>query len=140
MEVFFKDAERWMRQADADIKAAEHIHGGGFFAQSCFLAQQAAAKALRAFLFLNKEDAREAKSVADLLDRAITYDEGFKDFVGKSTSLDLYYKTARFPDALPGGIPSEIITDRDSTIAIRLASDVLKAIEKKRKGLLPDIF
>src|SRR3990170_1321676 len=103
MDPFLKEADRWLRQAEYDLRAAEWNQQGGFYAPSSFLAQQSAAKSLRAFLFFNKEDARETRSVVDLMDRAITYEESFRKFIGSSTSLDIYYKTSRFPDALPGG-------------------------------------
>ena len=138
MEVLLKEADRWLRQAEYDLKVSEWNQQGGFYAPSCFWAQQAAGKSLRAFLFLNKEDAIETRSVADLLDRAMTYAEEFRGFIGSSTSLDIYYKTARFPDALPGGIPGEIISEKDSRDAIKQASDIIAVIESKRKEYLPD--
>ncbi len=140
MEVHLKESERWLRQAEYDLKASEWNLDGGFHAPACFWAQQSAAKALRAFLFIMKEDARETRSVVELLDRAITYEEGFKEFVGSSGRLDLYYKTTRFPDSIPGGIPAEVITERDAREAIKLASDILVITERKRKDNLPDIF
>lgn len=138
MDIFWKEAERWLRQAEYDLKAAEWCQQGGFFAPATFWAQQSAAKALRAFLFLNKEDARETRSVVDLLDRALVYEEGFKSFVSSSRRLDIYYKTSRFPDALPGGVPAEVISDKDAVEAIRQAADILEIIEKRRKGYLPE--
>lgn len=138
MEPFLKEAERWLRQAEYDLKAAEWNQQGGFHAQATFWAQQSAAKSLRSFLFLNKEDARETRSVVDLLDRAITYEEDFRGFVGSSRSLDLYYKTSRFPDAIPGGIPAEIISQKESVEAIRQAADIIAIVEKKRKAYLPE--
>lgn len=138
MELLSKEADRWLRQAVYDLKVSEWNQQGGFFAPSCFWAQQAAAKSLRAFMYLNKEDVRETRSVADLLDRAMTYEEEFRKFVGTSTSLDIYYKTARFPDALPGGIPAEVITAKDSRDAIKQASDIIALVEGKRKNYLPD--
>ena len=138
MEFFSREADRWLRQAEYDLKAADWNQQGGFYAPACFWAQQSAAKALRAFLFLNREDARETRSVMDLLDRAITYEEEFKNFVGTSTSLDIYYKTSRFPDALPGGIPAEVITQKDSRDALKQAADIMAIVEKKRKAYLPE--
>lgn len=138
MEIYYKEADRWLRQAEYDLKAADWNREGGFFAPACFWAQQSAAKALRAFLFLNKEDAVVTRSVADLLDRAITYEEEFKRFVGSSTSLDLYYKSSRFPDALPGGIPAEVISGKDSRDAVRQATDILAVVQKARKDYLPE--
>lgn len=138
MEMLFKEADRWLRQSEYDLRVAEWNQQGGFHSAACFWAQQSAAKSLRAFLFFNSEDARETRSVVDLLDRAITYEEGFKRFVGSSTSLDIYYKTSRFPDALPGGIPAEVITLKDSSDAIRQAADIIAVVEKKRKDYLPE--
>lgn len=138
MEVLSKEADRWLRQAQYDLRAADWNEQGGFYGPACFLAQQAAAKALRAFLFIYKEDARETRSVVDLLDRAITYEEGFRSFVGTSTSIDIYYKTSRFPDALPGGIPAEVMTIKDSKDAIQQATGIIALVEKKRKGYLPE--
>lgn len=138
MELLTKEADRWLRQGEYDFKVAEWNQQGGFFAPACFWAQQAAAKSLRAFLYMNREDARETRSVVDLLDRAITYAEEFRNFVGVSTSLDIYYKTSRFPDALPGGIPAEVISEKDSRDAIKQAGEILAVVERKRKSYLPD--
>ncbi len=138
MEVLSREADRWLRQAEYDLRAAEWNQQGGFHAPACFWAQQSAAKSLRSFLYMNREETHETRSVVDLLDRAITYDEAFKIFVGSSTSLDLYYKTARFPDAIPGGIPAEVITEKDSRDAIRQAADIISVVEKARKAYLPD--
>ncbi len=138
MEILLKETSRWLRQAEYDLKVAQWNQEGGFFAPACFWAQQSAAKALRGFLFLYREDALITRSVADLLDRAMTYDESFKEFVGQTTSLDIYYKTARFPDALPGGIPAEVISEKDSRDAIKQASNIVTMVEKIRKNYLPD--
>ncbi|MFQ5353685.1 MAG: HEPN domain-containing protein [Thermodesulfobacteriota bacterium] len=138
MEILLKEAARWLRQAEYDLKVSEWNQQGGFHAPACFWAQQSAAKALRGFLFLYREDAVITRSVADLLDRAMTYDESFKKFLDGKTSLDIYYKTARFPDALPGGIPAEVISEKDSRDAIKQASNIVAAVEKIRKDYLPD--
>ncbi|MCK5237653.1 MAG: HEPN domain-containing protein [Deltaproteobacteria bacterium] len=138
MEAHIKDADRWLRQSEADIKSSEWCLEGGFFSQSCFLAQQSAAKALRAYLYLKSEDTKETRSVVELLVRAITYDETFKEHVENAGRIDLYYKTARFPDAIPGGIPSEVISDRDAMEAIKVAGDIIKLVEDNRKNYMPD--
>ena len=140
MEIAFREAERWLRQAEYELKAARWVEEGGFYAPACFLAQQSAAKSLRAFLFYKKEDARESRSVADLVDRALTYDERFKPLDESLSRLDIYYKTTRYPDSLPGGIPAEIITARDSKEAISIASELLSIVEDTRKGYMPESF
>ena len=140
METLDKESDRWLRQAEYDQKACDWNVEGGFYAVACFLAQQAAAKALRAFLFLNKEDAHETRSVVELLERAITYDEVLKPFIDGAGRLDLYYKTSRFPDAIPGGIPGDIINERDAREAIKFSGDIVAIVEAARKNNLPDSF
>jgi len=46
-----KEAERWLSQGRNDLEAAKWNAEGKFFAQACFLSQQAAEKALKAYLF-----------------------------------------------------------------------------------------
>ncbi|VAV83919.1 hypothetical protein MNBD_DELTA01-1580 [hydrothermal vent metagenome] len=138
MEILAKESSRWLRQAEYDLKAADWNLEGGFFAPACFLAQQGAAKALRAYLFLKKEDTHETKSVVELLERAVTYEETFKAFIGPSGRLDIHYKTSRFPDSLPGGIPSEVIIERDAREAIVVAGDIITAVEIARKEYMPE--
>lgn len=140
MEGLAKEADRWFRQGENDLRAAEWCEQGGFFAQACFWAQQSAAKMLRSLLFMNKEDARETRSVSELLERCLTYDEDFKTTVAESGRLDIYYKTSRYPDSLPGGIPAELITSRDSREAIKIATDIFKLVEEKRKAYVPEVM
>jgi HEPN domain-containing protein len=138
MEGLAKEADRWFRQAENDLKAAEWSQQGTFHAQACFWAQQSAAKTLRAFLFMNKEDTKETRSVSELLERCLTYDEDFKAMVEHGSRLDIYYKTTRYPDSLPGGIPAELISVRDSKEAIKIASDIFTLVEEKRKAYVPE--
>ena len=42
-----EEARRWLRQAQYDVRAAEWSLQGGFHDTACFLAQQAAEKALK---------------------------------------------------------------------------------------------
>jgi len=127
MEGLAKEADRWFRQAENDLKAAEWNQQGGFYAHACFWAQQSTAKALRAFLFMNKEDAKETRSVSELLERCLTYDEDFKAVVEYGS-----------PDSLPGGIPAELLSSKDSREAIKAASDALALVEEKRKEYVPE--
>ena len=140
MEHNMKEAGRWLRQAEYDLKAADWSQQGKFYAPACFLAQQSSAKSLRAFLFMHNEDGRESRSVAELIDRAITYEERFKALVASCARLDLYYKTSRFPDAIPGSIPAEVIQERDSKESINCASEIISLVEEKMKGFLPEVF
>ena len=54
--------------------------------------------------------------------------------------LDIYYKTSRFPDAIPGSTPAEVIRERDSKESINCASEIILLVEEKMKGFLPEMF
>ncbi len=137
MKGLSREAERWLRQAQYDLKSAEWCLEGGYHFSACFWAQQGASKALRAYLYMEGEDQVEVRSVSELLDRCIVYSEAFKAFSEKGGRLDIYYKTSRFPDSLPGGIPAEIITERDSKEALKLAFDLLRLVEARHKEHIP---
>ena len=42
------EAGRWLQAAEDDLRFARFAANGGFFAQACFFAQQAAEKAVKA--------------------------------------------------------------------------------------------
>ncbi len=53
------EARRWLDQAKSDLNGAEWSLKGGFADIACFLSQQAAEKALQAFLYT--QGAREVR-------------------------------------------------------------------------------
>jgi HEPN domain-containing protein len=48
-----QEAARWLRQAESDLQILDWIRQAGKADTCCFLAQQAAEKALKAFLFFH---------------------------------------------------------------------------------------
>lgn len=46
----------WQRQAENDLQWARHSQKGGFFAQTCFIAQHARKKILKAYWFFKGYD------------------------------------------------------------------------------------
>lgn len=46
-----KEAKKWLRQAEADLKACRDNLKDGNFEWSCFQTQQSAEKALKAYLY-----------------------------------------------------------------------------------------
>ncbi len=140
MKGLYREVERWLRQAQYDLKAAEWCLKGGFHFAACFWSQQGVLKALKAYLYMNREDPVEINSVTELIDRCIIYSEAFKPFAEYAGRLDIYYKTSRYPDSLPGGIPGEVIMERDSKEAIKISFDILKLVEQGHKEHLPEVI
>ncbi|WP_235603323.1 HEPN domain-containing protein [Thermoanaerobacter sp. YS13] len=46
-------------------------------------------------------------------------------------SLDKYYIPTRYPNGLPGGIPSEAFIEEDAISAINKATKIIKFVEEK---------
>ncbi len=101
---------------------------------ACFLAQQSAEKALKAYLFSKGAEEVWGHSVAELCKDAQTFDHTFIELNPRASPLDKYYIPTRYPNALPGGIPSKAFDENDAERAILLAKEVIDFV-KSRGGL-----
>ncbi|WP_226951983.1 HEPN domain-containing protein [Pyrobaculum calidifontis] len=63
----------WLDDAEDDLAAAKELYRAGRFAKACFLAQQAAEKALKALLIKRGGVYERTHSVVTLLERAEAY-------------------------------------------------------------------
>ena len=117
----------WLRQAENDLEWARHSLAGGFFAQTCFIAQQAGEKALKALCFFKGYDVVRTHSLFQIV-RSLGEDGELERC---ARELDLYYVSGRYPDAFPGGAPFEILTAEQarSTLA---AADSIAALVRDR--------
>jgi HEPN domain-containing protein len=131
-----EDSKRWFLQALRDLDDAKFNLSGGRFNVACFLAQQSAEKALKAYLFLKGAEEVWGHSVGELCEDAKNFDEDFKEIESASKSLDKYYIPTRYPNALPGGIPSESFDKGDAEKAISLAEKIINFIKSKTGGEL----
>ncbi len=98
-----KEAQRWLIQAKDDLEAAKWEGKGGFFPQTCFLTQQSAEKALKAYLYLNGEWQAWGHATMTLLELCIEYNSSLVKFRKFCRLLDRYYIPTRYPNGLPGG-------------------------------------
>ena len=86
------DARRWLAQAEEDRKTIEVLRKGARYYMVCFLCQQTAEKALKAYLYAQGEDPVFGHSVAKLCDRCTEYDSTFADLKTKVKNLDQFFK------------------------------------------------
>jgi HEPN domain-containing protein len=119
---------RWKKQAAADMDDARYNLEGGRYNLVCFLAQQAAEKALKAFLYRQGHQVVWGHSVAELIDDASAADPGFKALKLKAAFLDRLYIPTRYPNGLPGGIPSESFTEKDAEEALQAAGEIIEYV------------
>lgn len=119
----------WLRQAENDLEWAKHSLSGGFYAQTCFITQQAGEKALKAYCFFKGYDVIRTHSLFQIIQ---TLEEnGVLEQCAKE--LDLYYISGRYPDAFPGGAPFELLTSEQAGRALNAAREIIQIVGTRIK-------
>src|SRR5438876_3409822 len=95
------EGRRWLAQAENDLAFAGLAAREGFFAQACFNSQQAAEKALEAFLYAAGAEHVFGHSISELTEECARLDDGFTALRPRVSPLDQFYLTARYPNSLP---------------------------------------
>ncbi len=129
-----KEFRRWFEQASRDLDDARFLREGGRHHLACFLSQQAAEKALKAFLHWKGHEVVWGHSVAELLQDCGGENPDFLLLRPKGSLLDRFYIPTRYPNGLPGGIPSEAFLPEDSEAAIEAASEILRKVADAVRG------
>ena len=129
------DARRWLRQAQHDLNAAQHAQGGGYHAHACFLAQQAAEKSVAGYLIARGAERVWGNALADLCEDAMALDPTFDVIKSVALLLDKHFLGARYPSALPGGVPHDAYDDVDSGRALEIARDVREFVLRRLSQL-----
>lgn len=122
------EAERWLRQAQYDQQAALANLNLGYHAWACFLSQQSAEKALKAFLYNHGEGPVIGHSTLGLLGRCAEIDGAFDDLSDDCKRLDQFYIPTRYPNGLPGGVPHEFFDESHSTVAIAALKNIMAVV------------
>ncbi len=118
-------AKDWFRQAENDLLWAYDTLNAKRFSQACFIAQQIGEKSLKALAYLKGYDLIKSHSILEIA-KSLNLDE---DLVNNGKKLDLYYISARYPDAFPSGAPFEYFTNDTASDAIKSAEIILKYVE-----------
>lgn len=129
-----QEASRWLRQAESDLELLSVVRAAGKHDTCCFLAQQAAEEALKAFLFFHGEELILTHSVFRLCRMAAQYDPVWEALRERIKQLDFYYVEARYPNALEDTIPAEFFTDKDAAEAIEMAGLVVESVKARLSG------
>lgn len=117
-----------MAQAQDDLQFVRWLLGEGRgFEKGCFIAQQAAEKALKSILYSGGARTVLGHSVADLLERVLAAHPGLASLRDDCRQLDRFYIPTRYPNGLPGGAPFESFTRDDLTKAVEMAGRVVEA-------------
>lgn len=126
-----QEARRWLSQAEYDVQAASLNAREGFAALACFLAQQTAGKALKAYLYAQGERPVLGHATHLLVRQCMEYDPSFEAMRDICRRLDQYYIPTRYPNGLPDGIPQEVYTADQAQDALAGARQVLEHVRER---------
>ncbi len=122
---------RWLEQAEEDRRGAQLLVDGASYHLACFVAQQVAEKALKAFLYAQGEEFVVGHSVEALSRWAAEFDADFEQLRQDIAPLDGYYIPTRYPNGLPDSIPARVYTRSAAEEALRLADRTLRLVREK---------
>ncbi len=136
------DARRWLAQTMEDRRTIDVLLDGGRYYMVCFLSQQTAEKALKAYLYARGEDPVFGHSVSKLCERCAGYDEAFGALKRRVKNLDQFYIEARYPNGLPNLVPAEFYDAADARAAVEMVDGVLETVrgrlEPEKRGRLDE--
>ena len=119
-------ADDCWRQAQNDLKFARAAWRGKFYSQCCFICQQGAEKALKSALLKRGARAVFTHSLVKLCD-LLKLDGELR---AAAQTLDQYYVSGRYPDALPAGAPFEMFNASHAQGALDQAKKIFAAAKK----------
>lgn len=123
-----EEGRRWLGEARVDLAAARVLSGAAIHHLACFHAQQAAEKALKAFLYAQGEAIVLGHSVHRLRVASERYDASLAA-LADLRPLDGYYLAPRYPNGVPPDtVPSEAFGPAQSSSAVDLAGEVIDAV------------
>jgi len=114
-----------MRQAEQDLDDARFLREGGRHNLACFMGQQAAEKAIKAYLYHKRVEDVWGHSLLDLCEDAKLFDMMFDTIKAEARQLDKYHYITRYPEYLPSGTCSEAFDGVDSERSIELSAQVV---------------
>ncbi len=125
-------AQRWLRQAEHDLRIAGGHHERADYSDACFMTEQAAQKALKAFLMWQGRRSVPLYSVAQLAESCAQFDPDFAAHIPAGRILDQYYIPTRYPDALaPPAVPFESYTQEQGARAVAAVHDLVALVAQK---------
>jgi HEPN domain-containing protein len=128
------EGQRWLEQAEDDLRWATHLRDAGAHNIACFLSQQVAEKALKALLYQRGAELVIGHSVQELCERAAASMPELADRCADWGGLDAYYLPTRYPDALPGSIPARVFDHVAAAAAVAKAPAVVEAARASFAG------
>lgn len=117
---------KWLKQAEADLKAAKDSLDDENFEWSCFQSQQCGEKALKSCLYEKGYTSIITHSLKELTRECARIDGSFRELSIDAKTLDMYYIPTRYPNGLAGDLaPTEFYEKEDAEKCISSAESIL---------------
>ena len=130
-----EQAKAWITFAHEDLQVADMTFDAGIWNQACFHAQQCVEKMLKAVLTEQDVDVPRTHRLADLLGRVgRTVSDALVPVGQDIRALDHFYVPTRYPDTLPGALPSGLPDRQEAAVALSTAHEVVDIVG----GLYPN--
>ena len=125
---------RWLKQAEHNFKVTKRHLKENDFSDTCFMAEQTAQVALKAFLYFRGERFVNIHSITELVRKSSEFAQDFASLLTGASKLDQYYIPTRYPDALAGNIiPAEAYKEEQAKEALGIAQKILDLAKGKMK-------
>ena len=126
-----QEALRWFHTGRGDLETAKILLSNSRFAHSCFHAQQAGEKALKALWYFIDQDPW-GHSIHKLIEDLGSVDKNAYEIIRElsrdGAKLDRFYIPTRYPNGLPDIIPDSAYFEEDARAAIESAEKILDRI------------
>ena len=133
-----EEAKRWFTQALRDLRASVSSLGSGYYEWSCFQAQQAAEKAVKALLYAYGRSAW-GHSVVELLDYLGETTEVTEELYVYVRELDRHCIPSRYPNAFESGYPGMYYDRVVAERAINSAETLINWVRARLRALGLDV-
>lgn len=125
-----KITSKWLKQAEADLKAALDSCESGHYEWSCFQAQQSGEKALKAYLYEKGYTSIMTHLLKELVRECARFEAAFNQLAQEAKNLDMFYIPTRYPNGLSGDLPpAEFYEEEDARRCIRSAELILQTVK-----------
>jgi HEPN domain-containing protein len=136
IEKNLKEAIRWFKTAEDDLDSARILKDNGKHAHSCFHAQQAAEKSMKAVWYFLDDDPwghSVKKLIDDLESINSAFHKKFDPLSRVALVLDRFYIPTRYPNGLPDITPDVAFTGEDAEECINHAEKIIDMVRSVLK-------
>ena len=123
---------RWLAEATHSLEVTRLMFDNSLWSDVCFKSGQTSQLALKAYLYGAGKRSIYIHSIGELLSECGKEDEDFNGLHGRGVTLDKYYLSSRYPDALPPpAIPFESFTVDEARQAIDTATEIVAMVRAR---------